>query len=76
MDLNATIILTHEELKAKTFAIHSLNQEQREIMRVKLEPYVGRTLYARDLKHILHELRQSHELSTIDVDGIANAFFK
>jgi len=76
MDLNRQIILTHEQLKEVTYGIHSLNQAERELMRAKLEPYVGRKLYARDLKQILHSLRQTHELSMLDVEAITAAFFQ
>ncbi len=67
--------LTSESLKKITFGIHSLQQSQREMLREKLHPYIGKKLWEADLRHLLHEFKEHHALSNIDLDEIKETFF-
>jgi hypothetical protein len=72
---NRFVILTTEQLKKVTYAIHSLQQPQRELLRETLHPYVGHQLWEADLRKLLHEFKEHHQLSNIDIEGIKEAFF-
>jgi|GEM_PF-5178416 len=67
--------LTSESLKEITYGVRSLNQEQRELVRRALAPYVGKQLWENDLKRILREFKESRALSSIDMDALREAFF-
>ncbi len=69
------IVLTTERLKEITYAIHSLSQPQRELLRETLHPYVGKKLWEADLRKILHEFKEHHQLSNIDIEAIKETFF-
>jgi hypothetical protein len=69
------VILTRDSLKKITYGIHSLDQAQRELVRAELQPYVGKQLWENDLRHLLHEFKEHHQLSSIDIEALKEAFF-
>jgi hypothetical protein len=73
--MNEHIQLTSLELKEIVYGIHSLNQQQRELVHEVLEPYVGKQLWKQDFKKMLWKLKDSHQLSEIDIEGVMSAFF-
>lgn len=72
---NDFIILTTEQLKKTTYSIHSLQQEQRELLREVLHPYIGKKLWEADLRKLLREFKEHHQLSNIDIENVKEAFF-
>jgi len=73
--MNEHVQLTSLELKEIVFGIHSLNQQQRELVHEVLEPYVGKQLWKQDFKKMLWKLKDAHQLSEIDIEGVMSAFF-